>query len=438
MKTMRVRAALVLTVACLCAAFVGTARAGAEEFTVNGLKVILKSNPANEIISAQLYLRGGSLNLSEGDQGIESLLFECAVKGTQRYPREALNTILDRTAAGIGSSSSRDYSVINLRCLKTDFNQLWDVFADVVMHPSFVPQDVEVVRQNHLLQLKQRKDNPDAYLGDLAVEALYSGHPYRLDPMGVESTIAALTIDQLKKYLTDHLQTSRLLLVVVGNVSREDLQKKVAATFGTLPKGNYEPQRPAPAVHNASTLKVVEREMPTNYITGRFAAPGPGDPDYFPMTVAMNILGTRVWEEVRTKRNLSYSPGAGFANLFANFGYLYVTAVQPDTTIKVMLAEVKKLQQTPVSAGDLHDRITGFLTQYNLQNETNAAQAGFLAFHELSGQGWQAGDNFITKIRGVTAEDVQRVANKYIHNIQFVILGNPKLIDAKTFTPRES
>ena len=178
----------------------------------------------------------------------------------------------------------------------------------------------------------------------------------------------------------------------------------------------------------------MERELPTNYITGRFAAPGPDDPDFYPMTVAMNILGTRVWEEVRTKRNLSYAPGAGFSNQFANYGVLYVTAVQPDTTIKVMLAEVKKLQQEPVSASDLHDRITIFLTQYNLRNETNAAQAQFLAFSELSGQGWQAAEKFIANVRKVTADDVRRVANKYIHNFQFVILGNPKLIEAKTFT----
>lgn len=107
MKTYRVRAALVLTAACLLAAIAGTGTAGVEEFTVNGLKVILKSNPANEIISAQLSLRGGALNLNEANQGIESFLFESAAKGSQKYAKDALNTILDKTAAGIGSTATR-------------------------------------------------------------------------------------------------------------------------------------------------------------------------------------------------------------------------------------------------------------------------------------------------------------------------------------------
>jgi zinc protease len=429
-----VRAIFAVLVFILATTAVREAYAGAEEFTVNGLNIILKSNSANEIISAQLYVRGGALNLTEETQGIESLLFASAVRGTQKYPRDVINGIFDRTAAGVSSNAGRDYSVVTLRCLTSDFNELWDVFADVVMHPALVAQDVDVVRQNLLLQLKQQKDNPDAYLNDLAIQAFYAGHPYRLNPAGTEASLAAISIDQMKAYLADHLQTSRLLLVVVGNVSKGDLEKKVTATFGALPKGSYAPQRPGSSPHAGPTLKVVERDMPTNYITGLFTAPAPEDPDYFPMAVTMNILGTRVWEEVRTKRNLSYAPGAGLNNQFSNYGSLYVTAVKPDTTIKVMLAEVKKLQTEPVTASDLRDRITLFLTGYYRRNETNAAQAQFLAWNELSGLGWKAGDNYIATIRKVTAQDVMRVANKYIHNIQFVILGNPKLVDEKTFS----
>ena len=422
-------AVLVLAAVLSCQAF-----AGAEEFTVNGLKVILKSNNANEIISAQLFLRGGAMNLTEETQGIESLLFSSAVKGSQKFPRDVMNGILDRTAAVITSNATRDYSVVTLRCLTTDFTQMWDVFADIVTQPAFVPQDVDVVRQNLLLQLRQQKDNPDAYLGVLTAEAFYAGHPYHLKPEGTEATLTAITIDQMKAYLAAHLQTTRLLLVVVGNVSRADLEKKVASTLGKLPRGSSVPGKPAPALHAAPTLKVVEREIPTNYIMGYFSAPALGDADYYPAAVAMNILGTRVWEEVRTKRNLSYAPSAGLSNQFSNYGLLYVSAVKPDTTIKVMLAEVKKLQTEEVTASDLRDRIALFLTSYYRRNETNAAQAQFLATFELSGLGWQAGDNYIANVRKVTAQDIMRVANKYMHNFQFVILGNPKLIDEKTFT----
>lgn len=406
---------------------------GIEAFSVHGLQVILKTIDANEIISVQLYLRGGALNLTEPTQGIEPLMFASAVKGSKQYPKEKLNVILDRTASSINSSSTKDMSAISLRCVKSDFDALWPVFADVVMNPAFVPEDVEVVRNNMLLGIKQRKDNPDSYLNQVADEAFYAGHPYRLDPGGVESSVPAITIEHMKKYLTEHLVTSQLLLVVVGNVGKADLQKKVEATFGTLPKGAYAPAFPPAVVHAASSLKVIERQLPTNYFRGGFSLPSQKDPEFHAMMVMMNILRDRVWEEVRTKRNLSYAPSAGQLNRFANGGIIYVTAVNPDSAVKVMHRELKRMQDEPVSAKELKDRITLFLTGFSLQRETNESQAQFLAFNELAGVGWEAAGQFVEKTRAVTAGEIQKVAGKYFHNLQSVIIGDPKLIDRKAY-----
>jgi len=74
------------------------------------------------------------------------------------------------------------------------------------------------------------------------------------------------------------------------------------------------------------------------------------------------------------------------------------------------------------------------LTRYYLSNESNSAQGQFLARFELSGLGWQQGEKMVENLRSVTAADVQRVANQYFKNIQFIILGNPKLIDENLIT----
>lgn len=403
------------------------------EFSVNGLKVIVKPISTNDIISVQLYLRGGALNLTEDTQGIESLIFQCAVKGSKSYPKEKLNVILDKAAAAITSSATKDFSSIGLRCLRSDFDTLWDAYADVVMHPAFVPEDVEVVRNNVLLGVKQRKDNPDGHLRLVEEELFYADHPYRLDPGGVESSLSALSIEQMKKYLTDNLVTSKLLLVVVGNVSKEAVQNKVAATLGMLPGGEYKVAFPPPVVHNSPALKVVERQLPTTYFQGCFSMPGPADPEYHAAMVMMNILTTRIFEEVRTKRNLSYAPSAGMAARLANQGFIYVTSVNPDSAVKVMLSELKKIQDDPVSAKDLRDRIAIFLTGYNLSRETNESQGEFLAFHEMAGMGWQAAAQFVDRVRSVTAADIQEVAKKYFHNMQTTVLGDTKLIDKKVY-----
>ena len=405
-----------------------------EEFSVNGLKVVLKTNPTNDIISAQLYLRGGVFNINDSTQGIEPLIFGIAEKGSKKYPKEKLFQILDRTAASITHSSTHDYSSISLRCLKHQFDELWDVFADVVMNPAFNEEDVNLVRKTMLVNIRQRKDNPDSYLRELSNDLFYRGHAYRLNPDGVESSVSSIRVEQMKSHLSEHLKTSKLLLVVVGNISKNVLAEKVKTSFGLLPRGDYSVPMIPLVQHSSAAVKVVEKQMPTNYIRGSFSVPNQADPDYYAMRVAINILGYRLFEEVRTKRNLSYAPNSRMGNELVNQAFIYVTTVQPDTTIKVMFAEMKKLQTELISAKVLKDRIALFLTDYYMGNETNSAQGEFLANCEIVGKGWKTAESFIENIRHITAADIQRVANKYFRNLQMVVIGDPKLIDKTIFT----
>jgi zinc protease len=407
-----------------------------EEFTVNGLKVILKKNPANAIIATHLYIRGGVLNLTPETAGLEPLLFDAATKGTAKYPKEKINAELSRMGTQIFGEARHDYSVVSMRCVKAYFDRAWDIFADIIFHPALEAQEVELAREQLVAALRQREDHPDSYLELLGGARFYKGHPYALEPEGTAESVGKITIEQMRQYLRENLITSKLLLVVVGNVEKTDLQNKVAKTFGQLPAGNYKPQYPAMVKHVNVSVQIEALPLPTNYIAGYFAAPGLRDADYYAMRTAVAILQDRVFEEVRTKRNLSYAPEARLEDMFANCGKLYVTTVAPDTTIKLMLAEVKRLQNRLLDATGLRERINLLLTSYYLENETNASQAAFLARFELAGLGWRASEKFVKNRQKVTPDQVMRAAQKYMNNFQFVIIGDPAKIDQKLFMSR--
>jgi predicted Zn-dependent peptidase len=152
------------------------------------------------------------------------------------------------------------------------------------------------------------------------------------------------------------------------------------------------------------------------------------------MRVASSILQNRVYVEVRVRRNLSYAPDAFLGSEGANTGGIYVTAVDANQAVKVMLDEITRLQHQPVSQDELKGTAQQFLTRYYLGQETNAAQAGDLAQYELIGGGWRNSAVFLERLRAVTPADVQRVANTYMRNLQFVVLGKPQSIDKGIFT----
>ena len=164
----------------------GRSLALTEEFTVNGLKVILKQNPGSEVVAASLYIRGGVFNLTPSTAGIEPLLFDVAVKGTKKYPKEVINADLARMGTQINGNASKDYSSLNLRCIKPNFDKSWDIFADVLLNPTLDSKEVELSRAQALTGLRQRRDNPDSYLRDMGDSLFYEGHPYAIDPSGTE------------------------------------------------------------------------------------------------------------------------------------------------------------------------------------------------------------------------------------------------------------
>src|SRR6185369_105187 len=209
---------------------------------------------------------------------------------------------------------------------------------------------------------------------------------------------------------------------------------RITATFGKLPRGTYKPPTTPALTFNASTVDITSRELPTNYIQGLFSAPSITSPDIYPMYVASSLLRDRVFEEVRVKRNLSYAPDAFLKTQAANIGGIYVTAVDANQSVRVMLNEITRLQREPVSKDDITAVIAQFLTTYYIGQETNAAQAASMAQYELIGGGWRNSLSYLEKLRSVTPADVQRVSQKYMKNIRFVVLGNPAKIDKNVFT----
>ena len=404
------------------------------EFEVNGLKVLMKRREGSLTVAAGLFIRGGSSNINAQNAGIETLMLSAATEASAGFPRERMRNELSRMGTVIGSSSNNDYSVLSLASTRMHFDRSWEIFTDVILRPSFTKEDVSLVQSRLVVGLSDDTDNPDVYLQKLQEKVAYAGHPYLNSTGGTPETIGKLTPEDLRGYHKKLMETSRLLLVIVGDLNVNEVRSLVEASFGKLPRGTYKPEAVPQLAFDKSSVEVTPRELPTNYVQGLFTAPPLTSPDIYPMRIASSLLRDRVFEEVRVKRNLSYAPDAFLRTQAANVGGLYVTAVDANQSIRVMLNEIARLQNEPVSASDIHAVIAQYLTTYYLGQETNAAQAGELAQYELIGGGWRTSVDFLDKLMAVTPADIQRVSQKYMKNIRFVVLGNPRSVDTNVFT----
>ena len=398
------------------------------KFEIAGIPVILKPITANEVVAVRMYLKGGSASLTPANAGIEAMMLAASTQGTSKYSKDAFSDLSTETGTNIGSQAGMDYSVLTMQSVRQNWDKSWDLFSEAALHPTFPANEVQIVRGQMIDAAKRRADDPDQYLTYLADSLFYVGHPYAVVPSGTEASLASITPEALAAWHKQRMTKENLLIVVVGNVSRADLTNKIQAAFGGLPATGGK-ARALPAMSAITPeLLVVERSLPTNYITGYFAAPTLTDPDYVAFRAATDMLGDRLFEEVRTKRNMTYAVAAGLETRAANRGRLYVTAVDPDTTVKVIFSTVKQLQDNPASSATVAENLNASLTNYLLGQETNMGQAAALGLWELVGGGYENYAKFINDYKKVTAADIQRVAKKYMQHARFVVIGDPKKV----------
>jgi zinc protease len=409
----------------------GAPEAATTSFDAGGVKVILRKSGVGGVVAANLYLLGGTRQVTHENAGIEPFLLDASEHGTRSYPRDVLRRKISRLGSGIVIEPAHDWTMIGLRTTTDRFDSTWAILAERVMYPTLPEREVEMARQRLLSALAQRRDDPDALAKYLADSIAFAGHPYGVPVSGTERSIASLTLDDLRRFHQENTMTSRMLLVVVGDIEREHLEALVSRTLGTLPRGDYRWTMPPPAPRSGAAVITEHRRLPTNYILGYFPGPLANERDAVVLRILTTALTGRMFAEIRTRQNLTYDVHSPYLERAATAGGLYVSTAHPDRTLRLMQQAVRELKQEMLDPVGLRRMEAHYITDYFLENETSAAQANFLARAEIYRGDWRAGERFVDELRTVTAEQVQRAARRYVRDIRFAYVGDTTQLNTR-------
>ena len=296
------------------------------QFDVDGIKVIMYNTP-KDVISVRLFVRGGTANYPLEKQGVENFAYNLAVSGgTASMNKTEFLSAAEKIGTTLGSDASLDYGEMNLRCLKTYWDESWNLFSDAVMNPAFSSTEFGIKKEQLIAGAKQNEADPDTRLNEIAFTTTFKGKDYGKNPLGTSESLAGLTLEDLKAYYKEAICKKRIFIVVVGNVEQSDLTEKIKATFSKLPEGA------AGKIAERVDLdkpgeEIVDRKIATNYICGFMPGIDWSSPDAAAMMVAMNIMYDKYFLELRTKRSLSYAPAIYMAGtaITTPFNIVYIT-----------------------------------------------------------------------------------------------------------------
>jgi zinc protease len=404
-----------------------------KELDIDGFKVIYR-NTGKDVISARLFVVGGTANYPINKQGIEALAYSYIIKGgTKTISKSDFLAAAEKIGTTFDSDASLDYGELNMQCLKEAWDRSWVLFTDAVMNPAYDPGEFTNKKEQYISYAKQNEGNPDQRLDRITVETAFKGKNYEKDPYGNENTLAALSLDDIKAFVSANLCKQRTFLVITGNISESDLIQKVKTTLSKLPEGTASVKETITKIEQPAQ-DIESRKISTNYLSGIMSGIPWDSPDAVSMMVAMSIMYDKYFLELRSKRGLSYAPAAYMnGDAITNpFSVFYITTDHPKEAIQVMVDIINNVRKNGFTDEEFAKSKESFLTRYFMRLETASSQSLNIGRWKLRGN-LGAYENFESLVNAVSVQDINRVFTSNTGNIKWNYLGDETKVSPEDF-----
>jgi zinc protease len=394
----------------------------------NGLRVLVRENPAAGVVAVSLLVRAGSRFETPETAGITNFLQRVMVRGTARRSAVELATAAEELGGSVDASGDVEYAEIRASALARHWEAVLALVAEVALQPSLPADAIHTERRLILSQIQTRADTPFPMALDTLLADLYAGHPYGLPASGLRAAVEKLSRDDLLAHYRAIYQPHRMVLAVSGQVSAARVVSAAGKLFAGLAGSGAAPG-PAPALTPPGGRRLLERPAQQAQILVGFAGPSVTDADYAAVKVLGAVLGGgmsgRFFVELRDKQGLAYSLGTinpSRAGPSFIVGYMGTVPASAEPAEAGMLREIERIRVEPPTAEELARAKAYLQGTLAMDRRTNARQSWYLAFFELLGAGYDFPDRYTRSLATVTAAEVQAAARRYLERPTIVVL----------------
>ncbi|MBN1357084.1 insulinase family protein [bacterium] len=402
-----------------------------EQFTLeNGLKVFVVERRDIPMVYARAQIRGGSIYDPPGKSGLAYLTGWVLTEGTESYPDEAIDAVMDRHGAFVTSVAYNESCIATLNCLSRDVRELFPCFAEILSRADFEDSNLEEGRNYIIGDLMQSSDDP----GDLCYRRfrrdVFGDHPYAKPHKGTIEDLKTITRGQVLEFYRKFYRPDRAVLVVIGDISKDQVETLCRDYLSGWERSSEPlPPIPPPRPVSGTQIHIIDKDTVQAQVVMGHIGIDRVNPDRFKIETLNRILGggglfTRLSTEVRVKRGLTYGVYSFFARREFTGEFAVGTFTKVDTlgeTVRVILDELRKIREEPVLDGELQDAKQGLIGSHPLEFEQYEDIAGTLVHMNFYGLPLDDVTLYPRYIRSVTREDILKTAQRYIHPDDLVI-----------------
>ena len=386
----------------------------------NGVRLLVRQDKTTPTISITAAFPGGLAAENSSNNGISNLTASMMLKGTSRKSESDIKGTIESRGGNVNAFSGFNSFGFNVSILKDDLDIALETLKDVVTDPIFPDRELEREKSIISAMIKNEDDNIFRYGSNTLRKELYGDSPYGMRYLGEESTLSSLKRPDLIGFYKTHCGANNMVISISGDIEKDGVVEKARAAFASMaPNGVVTPQERTVKIETLKS-KVIEMKKEESLALMGFITVGIHDEDRYALDVLCSVLSGysgRLFENMRDKAPLAYALGCD-QKLALDTGYLVLhVATTKDLmseTRKALINEVNNIRQRSISADELDHAKRELSTRYEISLQTNDFVSSQSALDELYGLGQKNMFEYVGKIEKVTADDVKRVALKYL------------------------
>lgn len=387
------------------------------------------------LVNIRIYVHTGDYVIPKGKEGLAALTgYLLSHGGTKSMTAEQLEERLAFLAANLSVDVGNDSGTVNLNLLSKDLDEGFRILREVLTEPRFQDDKITLAKEQTLQGIRQRNDESSAIEGRER-GFLAFGEDFWVNRYSTAASIESLTKADFQEFHKKWFHPDNFVIAVNGDFDRDVMVSQLNLFLRDWPfTGPKPPPIPTDTHFAKPGIYIVDKDVNQ----GRVAMMLPGitrdDPDYFACVVMNDILGgggftSRIMNRVRSDEGLAYSAGSSFPGgvyypLTFTAGFQSKSRTVP-YAISIVEQQMKEMTEKPVTDAELNTAKRAFIDRFPRTFATKTQVATTFAYDEFTGRYakdphyWQT---FREKIDKVTKEDVERVAKRFLHTDQLVIL----------------
>lgn len=387
----------------------------------DGQMVIIKQVKNNPIVTIDTWIKTGSINENDQNNGVSHFLEHLFFKGTKTHPPGDFDKILESKGAVTNAATSKDFTHYYVTIPSKYFDLAMDLHADMLLNPLIPRKELEKERKVVMEEIAKDANNPNDKVYENLNAMMYKTHPYKRKVLGANEIIGKISREEILDYYNTHYGPQNMITIIIGDVDPQHALNKVKEDFKVSPrkivKNINKPEKPI----TVKRTKTVYQPVQGGYMLIGYRSANALNPDNYALDVLSTILGdgrsSVLYQVIKEQKQLAYSISAnnstfredGIFAISANFTPENVNKLQ-----KAIFEEVAKIQKQGVTQEQLTlaQNVIERDTYYGRESISNISNE--IGYTTVLTDNPKYYDEYLDNIKKVTASEVKRVANQYL------------------------